>query len=133
MTREQYYEMAENFCKYGNNEVEYKTLNLHPTKSNPNKYNHKTATLVGVGILGNAEHLILQGEFGGRMAIHYSNIKFPSTFKFERASVKVYGDDMAIFADVYVDGKKVHGIRTSAKGAYAAELAYHDAIHCRII
>lgn len=78
MTREQYYEMAENFCKYGNKEVEYKSLNLHPTQSNPGKYNTKTATLIGVGILGNAEHFILMGNYGGRIAIHYRNIKFPA-------------------------------------------------------
>ena len=134
MTREQYYEMAENFAKYGNNEVEYKVLNLHPTKSNSKKYNIRKATLIGVGILGNAEHFILQGDYTGRMAIHYRNITWPTIFKFERAEVKVvessFGPNSAY---VLVDGKEVHYIRTSAKGAFAAELAYHDAIHCRIL
>ena len=80
MTREQFIEMAENFYKYANQQVEYKSLNLHASAKNQRKYNTKTATLVGVGVLGNAEHIILQAEFGGRIAIHYTNIKMPTAF-----------------------------------------------------
>lgn len=135
MTREQYYEMAENFAKYGNNEVEYKVLNLHPTKSNSKKYNPKKGTLIGVGILGNAEHFIIEDDFGGRVAIHYRNITWPTTFKFQKVEVKVVETDIigANFAYVYVDGKEVHSIRTTSKGALAAELAYHDALRWRLI
>lgn len=76
MTREQYYEMAENFCKYCNKDVEYKSMNLHPQTNNTKKYNTGVATLIGVGIWGNAEHFILS-RCGQRMAIHYSKIVFP--------------------------------------------------------
>ena len=77
MTREQYYEMTSNFYKYAGKEVEYKSMNLHPTRNNPRKYNHYTATLIGVGVEGNTYFFILQKPLYGHMAIHYSKIKFP--------------------------------------------------------
>lgn len=82
MTREQYYEMAQNFAEFANLEVEYKTLNLYYNrgygKISEKKYNVDKASLIGVGILGNSEHLILQKPCWGRIAVHYRNIVFPS-------------------------------------------------------
>ena len=83
MTRAQYYEMAENFAKYANREVGYKVMNLYYGRGraeiHKHKYEHRTGTLRGVGILGNAEHLILQQTpYGGLTAIHYRNITFPA-------------------------------------------------------
>lgn len=78
MTKNEYYEMAENFAMYANTEVSYKSLNLHynSERRGDKKFNVKRATLMGVGILGNAECFIL-ADFGRRIAIHYSNISFP--------------------------------------------------------
>ena len=82
MTREQYYEMAENFAKYANLEVQYKAMNIYYDRGygelSKHKYNHKNGTLRGVGILGNAEHFILQMQYGGLTAVHYRYIKFPN-------------------------------------------------------
>lgn len=84
MTLNQYYEMAENFGKYANREVQYKSLNLYYDiqknhgKKDAKKYETKTATLIGVGIEGNTYHFILVKPIIGRIAIHYRNIKFPN-------------------------------------------------------
>lgn len=82
MTREQYYEMAENFAKYANLEVQYKSFNTYYGygygELSKYKYNQKSGTLRGVGIGGNTEHFILQMQYGGLTAIHYRHIKFPN-------------------------------------------------------
>lgn len=82
MTRDQYIEMAEHFARYANTEVTYKSMNTYYGygygKISERKYNIKTAVLVGVGILGNTEHFILQQSVGGHIAIHYRDITFPT-------------------------------------------------------
>ena len=84
MTRNQYYEMAENFYKYAGKEVQYKSLNLYYDiqknhgKKDARKYETKTATLVGVGIEGNTYRFIMVRPGWGRISIHYSDIKFPN-------------------------------------------------------
>jgi len=79
MTRNQYYDMTENFVKYAGRDVEYKAWNIYYGRvKGMKKYNVKTAQLIGVGIEGNTYHFILQLPYGGRTAVHYSHIKFPS-------------------------------------------------------
>lgn len=81
MTREQYIEMAEHFARFANKEVTYKSMNIYYGygygEVSKHKFNTKTAILVGVGILGNTEHFILQQRIGGHIAIHYRYITFP--------------------------------------------------------
>lgn len=80
MTKEQYYEMVENFADYANKEVTYKRFNVYYGSDygeiSKRKYNTCKGILRGVGINGNAEHLIL-ADYGHRSAIHYRDIEFP--------------------------------------------------------
>lgn len=60
------------------------------------------------------------------------------TYKFSIATVRVVdcSNDAVDFrvAEVYdTDGKFVHEIRTTTKGKKAAQLAFHDALRCRLI
>ncbi len=60
------------------------------------------------------------------------------TYKFSIATVRVVDcpNDAVDFrvAEVYdADGKFVHEIRTTTKGKKAAQLAFHDALRCRLI
>ena len=57
-----------------------------------------------------------------------------TTYRFSIATVRVI--ELANFnvAEVYdVTKKMVHEIRTTAKGKRAAQLAFHDALRCRLI
>lgn len=61
-----------------------------------------------------------------------------TTYDFSNATVKVIdcANDAVDFriAEVYnANGKFIHQIRTTTKGLRAAKLAYHDAVHCRLI
>ena len=80
MTRKQYEEVVESFALYANKMVTYKSLNHYYGKCNADyckhKYNQYNGTLMGVGIYGNAEHLII-ANCGQLHAIHYRNIKNP--------------------------------------------------------
>lgn len=60
------------------------------------------------------------------------------TYRFSIATVKVIdcANDIVDFrvAEVYdTTGKFVHEIRTTTKDKKAAELAFHDALRCRLI
>lgn len=66
------------------------------------------------------------------------NEKIMQTFRFSIATVKVIdcANESVDFrvAEVYdVNGKFVHEIRTTTKGKKAAQLAFHDALRCRLI
>ena len=80
MTREQYYEMAQNFAEFAGKKVPYKSLNHYYYfgygEISKHKYNHYQGILVGVGVGGNSEHFILQRDYG-RVCIHYTNITWP--------------------------------------------------------
>ena len=73
--------MAENFAKFAGMYVPYKYSNIYYNRGygdqSKYKFNHGTATLVGVGVSGNTEHFILQKDYGGRIAIHYRYITWP--------------------------------------------------------
>lgn len=56
------------------------------------------------------------------------------TYRFSIATVRVIDLDNFNIAEVYdVNKKMVHEIRTTAKGKKAAQLAFHDALRCRLI
>lgn len=81
MTLKQYEEVVNNFADFANKKITYKSLNLYYKRCNndycKHKYNVYEGTLRGVGIYGNAEHLII-ANCGQSHAIHYRNIKYPS-------------------------------------------------------
>jgi hypothetical protein len=61
-----------------------------------------------------------------------------TTYRFSIASVRVIDCANAAVdfrvAEVYdTTGKFVHEIRTTTKGKKAAQLAFHDALRCRLI
>lgn len=57
-----------------------------------------------------------------------------TTYRFSIATVRVIDLDNFNIAEVYdVNKKMVHEIRTTAKGKKAAQLAFHDALRCRLI
>ena len=80
MTRKQYEEIVQRFALYANKKVTYKSFNIYYGRCNAeyckHKYNQYEGTLMGVGIYGNAEHLII-ADGGHSHAIHYRNIKNP--------------------------------------------------------
>ena len=75
MTQNDYIKVAQNFAGYANKRVEFEKLDLH-SEGLKNKYIKKSARLIGVGVMGNAEHFIL-ADLGRRMAVHYSKVKMP--------------------------------------------------------
>ena len=57
-----------------------------------------------------------------------------TTYRFSIATVRVIELDNFNVVELYgVDKKIVHEIRTTAKGKRAAQLAFHDALRCRLI
>lgn len=79
MTKKQYEEVVNQFALFANKKVTYKSLNLYYGQSKADyckhKYNVCEGTLMGVGIYGNAFHLIIANH--GLYAIHYRDIKYP--------------------------------------------------------
>ena len=80
MTKKQYEEVVNQFALFANKKVTYKSRNLYYGQSKADyckhKYNVCEGTLMGVGIYGNAEHLII-ANCGQLHAIYYRNIKYP--------------------------------------------------------
>ena len=74
MTQNDYIKVAQNFAGYANKRVEFEKLDLY--SEGLNKYIKSSARLIGVGVMGNAEHFIL-ADLGHRMAVHYSKVKMP--------------------------------------------------------
>ena len=84
MTKDQYREMVNDFSKFAGMDIPYKSFNVHYEKGSKvdykrYKYHYKHGILRGVGIEGNAWHLIIQElPYAGRLsAIHYQNVIWP--------------------------------------------------------
>ena len=72
MTKKQYQELAENFWRYGDSQVDYFFLTQSGKKM------ESFGFLRGIGVGVNAESIII-ASCGFRHAIHYSNVNFPKS------------------------------------------------------
>ena len=81
MTQKQYQEMAENFAKYADMYVPFKSSNIYYGRgygeASKAKYNHYIGVLKGVGVGDNAEHFLILREGWGIVCIHYRHITYP--------------------------------------------------------